>query len=72
MLNNDLIFGGCGDKHDESLECRIRFSGPDSSKKGTDFVTSRCKASSADSAFMFLTLIVLLVVVTFTWIGRRR
>lgn len=68
VKENNVFLAGCTEKFQRDDKC-LRFFG---THDGVDFVEGRCKAATADTAFMFLTLVVIAVATTLLFLSRRR
>lgn len=67
IVNNYLINGGARGKVGDVDNCYYcQFS------SGSKDLVSRCKMNQADSAFMFLTVVVLLVSLTLTYLRMKK
>lgn len=70
IINNYLINGGSHGKNSQNKDVENCYYCQ--TEDGADTLLSRCKMNQADSAFMFLTVIVLLVSLTLTYLRMRK
>ncbi|KAF1831848.1 hypothetical protein BDW02DRAFT_36521 [Decorospora gaudefroyi] len=73
LVNNEWFNGGCRKLGDGEKYCwtNVHYGGNDDGKKLADVYSGHCKEAQADTVFMFLTAVVLLVCGVMVWLRMK-
>jgi hypothetical protein len=72
ISQNEWFNGGCQKASDSSTVCWTNYSNRGSGQKTLDAYLGHCRQASADTVFMFLTAVVMLVCGLMVWLRMKK